>query len=453
MNFVIFLLLKLLLAGLGTCEENEVLRLPVINITEANYTEIVAKNELLFVMFYAPWCGACKGSFPHFVKAAEILKKKEPKVTLAAVDCTVETNIQEKFSITGFPTLKLFRKGVPLNYSGENREAEEMVSWVLNRTGPPVVTLKSQEEIKKFSNASNVAVVGYFNSTTTFAATEFKNFAQTIDSPPCGIVTSPDILKVTGQSVILYKNFDEKKVVLNSSLTSENIANFVGANEIPYVVDYGKDTTKLLRRPYKGILLILLSKEAGHYERVNLSALAKEHRPNEILFMRVNADEPERQRMLDLIGVKRGQLPAYRLVRFQPGTEEMSKYMPEAKVLKNPEEELKTFLEKFLAGNLTQFLLSADLPEDWDSSAVKVLVSSNFDEIVFDKANHVLVKFSTPSAPTVRSWPPFMKNWARISSRRKTLSLPSLMLLLTSCLIRRSMSIPSFDCIRRAITR
>jgi thiol:disulfide interchange protein len=46
--------------------------------------------------------------------------------------------------------------------------------------------------------------------------------------------------------------------------------------------------------------------------------------------------------------------------------------------------------------SLQQHLLSQDLPEDWDKSPVKVLVSSNFDEIALNKDKDVLVEFYAP---------------------------------------------------------
>ena len=41
-------------------------------------------------------------------------------------------------------------------------------------------------------------------------------------------------------------------------------------------------------------------------------------------------------------------------------------------------------------------MLSQELPEDWDKTAVKTLVASNFHEIVFNTEKNVLLEFYAP---------------------------------------------------------
>lgn len=51
------------------------------------------------------------------------------------------------------------------------------------------------------------------------------------------------------------------------------------------------------------------------------------------------------------------------------------------------------FTTSVLRGNVPRYYQSQDLPKDWDAKPVKVLVQSNFHEVVFNKTNNVLVFF------------------------------------------------------------
>lgn len=73
-------------------------------------------------------CGHCKQLAPEYSKAAKAMKTTDPAVPFAKVDATVETDLASKFEIGGYPTLKIFRKGVPYEYDGPREEKGEITA-------------------------------------------------------------------------------------------------------------------------------------------------------------------------------------------------------------------------------------------------------------------------------------------------------------------------------------
>lgn len=66
----------------------------------------------------APWCGHCKALLPEYNKAAAVLKEKHPHIKLAKVDATEETELGERHNVRGYPTIKFFRRGNSIDYTG-----------------------------------------------------------------------------------------------------------------------------------------------------------------------------------------------------------------------------------------------------------------------------------------------------------------------------------------------
>jgi len=80
-----------------------------IDLTTANWEEQTA-GKTVFVKFFAPWCGHCKGMKPAWDKLMKNWNKGERvKTTLIAdVDCTAETGkpLCDQNGVQGFPSIK-----------------------------------------------------------------------------------------------------------------------------------------------------------------------------------------------------------------------------------------------------------------------------------------------------------------------------------------------------------
>ena len=209
-NFLFFLFLFFY----SNCEEEFPIEKDVIVLTDSTFDKAIKKYEYLMVFFYAPWCIRCNKFHPEYEKAASILKSEN--LFLAKVDATVEKKLTKKFEITGFPVLKLFIQGKPVEYNGE-RNHEDLIKWIRKKTnGKALEELNYEEDIDKFLLTDD-AVLIYFGKDENDIEV-FKKIARKIDFIPFGIVKNDELIKKLANNtkkIILYKNFDEKRNELN----------------------------------------------------------------------------------------------------------------------------------------------------------------------------------------------------------------------------------------------
>lgn len=343
----------------------------------------------------APWCGHCKSLAPEYEKAATELEKLGSAIKLAKVDATIESSLAEQFGVRGYPTLKFFRNEQPIEYNG-GRVADEIVAWVTKKTGPAALELDTVDAAEAFLLNNKVTVVGFFADRESDEAKNFLAVANSVDEYPFAIASNEDILakyEATLGSVVLFKQFDEGKSVYDGAHNEADLKKFVQTQSIPLIVEFNHDSAqKIFGGEIKSHLLLFVSKEAGHLEQYAEPAkeVAKKFR-SDVLFVTINADEEDHLRILEFFGMKKEEVPSMRLIRLE---EDMAKYKPE-----NPDlsaENIEAFVQAYTEGKLKQHLLTQELPEDWDKTPVKTLVSTNFDEIALDKTKDVLVEFYAP---------------------------------------------------------
>ncbi|XP_015122546.1 protein disulfide-isomerase [Diachasma alloeum] len=367
----------------------------VLVIGKDNFEEALKNHEYILFEFYAPWCGHCKALAPEYAKAAQKLKEQGSDVKLAKVDATIESDLAEKHGVRGYPTLKFYRKGAMIEYNG-GRQADDIIAWVTKKTGPPAKTLASVDEVKALREANSVVIVGFFKDPESDGAKIFIDVASADDAHVFGIVSNEDVFaeyKKTDGAVILFKDFDEGEAVFDDELTSEKLQKFITSNSLPIIVDFNQDTAQnIFGGEIKSHLLLFISKEAGHFEKYveSIKESAKKFR-GEVLFVTINVDENDHERILEFFGLKKDDAPDMRIINLE---QDMTKYKPEKPELSA--ENVLEFVTAFVDGKLKRHLLTQTLPEDWDKEPVKVLVGTNFADVAMDKSKKVLVEFYAP---------------------------------------------------------
>merc|ERR1711879_331221 len=102
------------------------------------------------VEFYAPWCGHCKQLAPKYEQCARQFKNR---AGFAAVDATSESELSRIININGYPTLKWFVRGRPIDYSGP-RTAEKISSWVEERLKPAYAEIDAMDDLAQALEAT-----------------------------------------------------------------------------------------------------------------------------------------------------------------------------------------------------------------------------------------------------------------------------------------------------------
>ena len=81
-----------------------------LELTTANFKQTVQKDGIVFIDFWAPWCGPCKSFAPIYEAAAA----KNADITFAKVNTDENQDLASAFEIRGIPTLMVFRDGILL---------------------------------------------------------------------------------------------------------------------------------------------------------------------------------------------------------------------------------------------------------------------------------------------------------------------------------------------------
>jgi len=75
-----------------------------------DFKAAVEKDGILFIDWWASWCGPCKAFAPVYEKVAEA----NPDIAFAKIDTDAEQQLAAAFGIRSIPTLMIFRGGILL---------------------------------------------------------------------------------------------------------------------------------------------------------------------------------------------------------------------------------------------------------------------------------------------------------------------------------------------------
>ena len=79
--------------------------------------ELIEKEPLVFIDFYASWCGSCRVAGPMFSRVA-----KEELVKIYKIDVEKNPKIKEMIELPGLPSVGCFKNGEPQDLVNVTKE-------------------------------------------------------------------------------------------------------------------------------------------------------------------------------------------------------------------------------------------------------------------------------------------------------------------------------------------
>ncbi|OAD59096.1 Protein disulfide-isomerase A3 [Eufriesea mexicana] len=368
----------------------------VVELTDETFSHELEQHENTLVMFYAPWCGHCKRLKPEYAKAAEMLLGNDPPITLAKVDCTESgKDTCNKYSVNGYPTLKIFSRGDFINDYNGPREAAGIAKYMKAQVGPASKELTEESCLKSFLESDEVGVVGFFEKEDSPLATSFHAVSKKLkEKVRFAHTTAKSLLEKEGykNTIILYR----PKILQNKFEPST----------VKYVESMG-DIQEFINKNYFGIAGVRTRDNAGEFKNPLVVAYyavdyVKNHKGtnywrNRIIkvakdFPKLNfaiSSKDDFQHELNDFGIDfvKGDKPVI-----------LARNINNQKFVMKDEFSVDTF-EAFLkdmeTGALEPYLKSEPVPED-NTGNVKVAVARNFDEIVTNNGKDTLIEFYAP---------------------------------------------------------
>lgn len=80
----------------------------MLEISDADFDELVRKNRFVVVDFWAPWCPPCRALAPVM---EELSREYEGRVQMAKINVDQHRVKAKEYGIMSIPTLLFFREG------------------------------------------------------------------------------------------------------------------------------------------------------------------------------------------------------------------------------------------------------------------------------------------------------------------------------------------------------
>ncbi len=121
-----------------------------VNLTAENFNDVVGNNPIVFIDFWAEWCGPCKQFGPIYEKVSN----ETEGVVFGKVNTEEQQDLAAYFQIRSIPTTMAIREGV-IVFSQPGLLPEEALKDVINQVKALNMDEVREEIAKQEANANS----------------------------------------------------------------------------------------------------------------------------------------------------------------------------------------------------------------------------------------------------------------------------------------------------------
>jgi protein disulfide-isomerase A1 len=344
-------------------------------LTESTFSDFIGSNDLVFVEFFAPWCGHCKQLAPEWEKLAAALKDK---VIVASVDCTTEQSVCQEAGVSGYPTLKFFKKGTAVPYQGQ-RSLAALQSWAEKKMGDDFKVANTAAEFEK--HVQSPVVVGFFASKESPLFADFSRAASANEELSFVAVFDSSVTKDFAENTVKVYSPDQETVTFANETNLQSWLEDFGYPLIDHLsqTSFGRVTSGTKK------YTILVFTPEDHKEALStLNPVAAEFRKELGFLWDQGANYKSHAGRLGITGDDFPALVAMdHTEKFYPMTGEFNS------------ENIKAFFSKLIAGEASPHLQSEEIPETNDGP-VRVVVGKTFESEIVKSDKPVFLEVYAP---------------------------------------------------------
>ncbi|MDD4975967.1 MAG: thioredoxin family protein [Bacteriovorax sp.] len=110
-------------------------------VTDKNMEEVLEKNQIIFLDFWASWCEPCKVFAPIYDRVSEA----HPELFFGKVNTETEQLLSEDFQIKSIPTLVILKEGTII-FSESGVIPEYVLNNIVGEAGKIDVATLAKED-------------------------------------------------------------------------------------------------------------------------------------------------------------------------------------------------------------------------------------------------------------------------------------------------------------------